>query len=104
MCVIPVATPHAHLLPRPSASHSCAHYRTHYLLRSLQDVPSLCRERAVLAAVQHSMTEEGRAAQLRGFEHVAAVTLVPEAFSVENGLLTPTFKLKRPQVRWCCHV
>ena len=64
-----------------------------------QDVPSLCREPAVAAAVFKSLQEEGRAAQLRGFEQVHAVELVPEPFTVENGLLTPTFKLKRPQAR-----
>lgn len=62
-------------------------------------MPSLCREKAVIQAIMHSMTQEGKAAQLRGFEQVAAITLVHEPFTVENGLLTPTFKLKRPVAR-----
>lgn len=65
----------------------------------MQDIPSLCRERAVIQAVMNSMMQEGKAAQLRGFEQVAHITLVPEPFTVENGLLTPTFKLKRPVAR-----
>ena len=64
-----------------------------------QDVPSLCKEPAVEAAVLKSLAEEGRAAQLRGFEQVQAIGLVPEPFSVENNMLTPTFKLKRPQAK-----
>jgi long-chain acyl-CoA synthetase len=45
------------------------------------------------------MAEEGRAAQLRGFEQVAAIHLHPQLFTVDNGLLTPTFKVKRPQAK-----
>eukprot|EP00887_Chlorella_sp_A99_P004337 scaffold15.g4337.t1 len=53
----------------------------------------------VVTSVLKSMLEEGRAAGLKGFEQVATVHLHPEQFSVENGLMTPTFKLKRPQAQ-----
>jgi long-subunit acyl-CoA synthetase (AMP-forming) len=35
--------------------------------------------------------------QLKGFEIVKDVYVCAEPFSVENDLLTPTFKLRRPQ-------
>lgn len=64
-----------------------------------KDPAELCRNPQVVAAVLKSMLEEGRAAGLKGFEQVAAIHLHPEPFSVENGMMTPTFKLKRPQAQ-----
>lgn len=63
------------------------------------DVGVLCTDADVRAAVHEAMIKEGRSAGLKGFEQVAAIVLVPELFSVDNGLLTPTFKLKRPQAQ-----
>ncbi|KAK9909434.1 hypothetical protein WJX75_002244 [Coccomyxa subellipsoidea] len=64
-----------------------------------QDLNRLVADPTVTTAVFNSILEEGRTSKLRGFEQVAAVTLVAEQFSVENNLLTPTFKLKRPQAK-----
>lgn len=36
---------------------------------------------------------------LQGFEMIKSLYLDPEQFSVENGLMTPTFKLKRPPLK-----
>jgi long-chain acyl-CoA synthetase len=59
----------------------------------------LCNDPRARRAVLADMDEIGREAQLRGFEFAKAVTLVPEPFTLENGLLTPTFKIKRPQAK-----
>lgn len=38
-------------------------------------------------------------ARLKGFERIAAVHLTAEPFSTDNNLMTPSFKLKRPQLQ-----
>lgn len=63
------------------------------------DLGQLCKDPRAKAAVLAEMDAVARDAQLRGFEFAKAVTLVAEPFSVENGLLTPTFKVKRPQAK-----
>ncbi|KAK9289045.1 hypothetical protein L1049_017516 [Liquidambar formosana] len=64
-----------------------------------KDLGQLCNDPRARAAVLADMDTIGREAQLRGFESAKAVTLVLEPFTMENGLLTPTFKIKRPQAK-----
>ncbi|GAB2287332.1 Long chain acyl-CoA synthetase 7 peroxisomal [Dionaea muscipula] len=63
------------------------------------DLGQLCKHPRARAAVLADMDALGREAELRGFEFAKAVALVPEPFTVENGLLTPTLKVKRPQAK-----
>ncbi|TVU26987.1 hypothetical protein EJB05_29565, partial [Eragrostis curvula] len=64
-----------------------------------EDLRQLCADPRAKAAVLADMDSIGKEAQLRGFEFAKAVTLVAEPFTLENGLLTPTFKVKRPQAK-----
>ncbi|KAF0692233.1 Aste57867_16670 [Aphanomyces stellatus] len=51
------------------------------------------------AAILKSMSDVAKEARLHGFECVKAIHVHGQVFSVENDLLTPTFKLKRPQLK-----
>ncbi|KAF9165083.1 hypothetical protein DFQ26_000631 [Actinomortierella ambigua] len=53
----------------------------------------------VRAAVLKELEKAGKAGALRGFEFVKRVYLTMDAFSVENNMMTPTFKVRRPQVK-----
>ncbi|OWZ24430.1 Long-chain-fatty-acid-CoA ligase [Phytophthora megakarya] len=50
-------------------------------------------------AVMKDMGRVAKGAQLRGFELVKSLHFHPEPFSLDQGLITPTFKLKRPQLK-----
>jgi long-chain acyl-CoA synthetase len=59
----------------------------------------LARNPKVARFLEQQLAEVAARAQLRGFEVVKRVFVATEDFTVENGLLTPTMKLKRHEVR-----
>lgn len=59
----------------------------------------LCKDAELAAEIQARLEAAGREDGLKGFEIVKRVLLYEEGFSVENDLMTPSFKLKRPQLK-----
>ena len=56
-----------------------------------------CAERKVRRAVVADMERVIKKTKFQGFERVRNVYLCLDPFTIENELLTPTLKLKRPQ-------
>ncbi|CAJ0757574.1 19105_t:CDS:2 [Entrophospora sp. SA101] len=59
----------------------------------------LCKEPKVKEHIKTALQKFGKANDLKGFENIKNIYLTSEPFSVENGMLTPTFKLKRHQAK-----
>lgn len=60
---------------------------------------ALCCNSALKEHIVKEMRKTGEQEGLTGFEHAKAITLKPEDFTVESGLLTPSMKLKRHQAK-----
>ncbi|KAG0489001.1 hypothetical protein HPP92_007812 [Vanilla planifolia] len=58
----------------------------------------LCKHQKAKSYILDELNATGRKHQLKGFEMLKAVHLEPRPFDVERELVTPTFKLKRPQL------
>jgi long-chain acyl-CoA synthetase len=59
----------------------------------------LCQEEGIRKHILQQLGAFGKANDLKGFENVKNIRLESNAFSPENGLLTPTFKLKRNEAK-----
>lgn len=58
-----------------------------------------CNDADLATEVQKRLETAGREDGLKGFEIIKGVVLFQDGFSVENDLMTPSFKLKRPQLK-----
>ncbi|XP_075466429.1 long-chain-fatty-acid--CoA ligase 1 isoform X2 [Ascaphus truei] len=59
----------------------------------------LCKDKEFKTIVLEDLVRLGKEAGLKTFEQVKDIAIHPEMFSIENGLLTPTLKAKRPELR-----
>uniref|UniRef100_A0A4W3JAU3 Long-chain-fatty-acid--CoA ligase n=1 Tax=Callorhinchus milii TaxID=7868 RepID=A0A4W3JAU3_CALMI len=59
----------------------------------------LCKNQKVKQAVLEDMVALGKESGLKSFEQVKDIVLHPEMLTVQSGLLTPTFKAKRAELR-----
>ncbi|KAG5022880.1 hypothetical protein JHK82_018780 [Glycine max] len=62
------------------------------------DFKSLCDNLKARKYILDELNSTGQKHQLRGFELLKAIHLEPIPFDMERDLITPTFKLKRPQL------
>lgn len=60
---------------------------------------SICRSPELHNTVLQDIQKLSKDAGLQGFETVKAIYITPKPFTVEDDLITPTFKLKRNKIQ-----
>eukprot|EP00800_Vazella_pourtalesii_P017344 TRINITY_DN524_c0_g2_i2.p1 TRINITY_DN524_c0_g2~~TRINITY_DN524_c0_g2_i2.p1 ORF type:complete len:659 (+),score=132.98 TRINITY_DN524_c0_g2_i2:47-2023(+) len=61
-------------------------------------IQELCCNKEVIKKIVSDLDEDGKEYGLNPFERIKQICLVVDQFTVENDMLTPTFKLKRLEV------
>ncbi|XP_070545515.1 long-chain-fatty-acid--CoA ligase 5-like isoform X2 [Ptychodera flava] len=87
-CLVGVVVPDEDTLPKLGTS-----------LGITGSFEELCENKAIKDAILEDMIKIGKEAGLYSFEQVKDIYLQSELCSVENGLMTPTFKYRRAVVR-----
>ncbi|XP_075313047.1 long-chain-fatty-acid--CoA ligase 5 isoform X2 [Odontesthes bonariensis] len=87
-CLIAIVVPDPDVLPGLSKKLGCQ-----------GSIEELCKKTEIKKAIISDMTKLGKEAGLKSFEQVKDVHLHPELFTIENGLLTPTLKAKRAELK-----
>ena len=59
----------------------------------------LCSNSNVKKAILDDLNAVGKKSGLKSFEQVKDIYVTSEGFTVENNLLTPTLKTKRPELK-----
>eukprot|EP00698_Gefionella_okellyi_P006851 TRINITY_DN164_c0_g3_i1.p1 TRINITY_DN164_c0_g3~~TRINITY_DN164_c0_g3_i1.p1 ORF type:complete len:726 (-),score=151.83 TRINITY_DN164_c0_g3_i1:44-2221(-) len=66
---------------------------------NMEFIRAVCKAPQLNKAIMADITSLGKAAKLVGYEFPKKILVESELFSVENDLLTPTFKLRRPALQ-----
>ncbi|OZJ02469.1 hypothetical protein BZG36_04104 [Bifiguratus adelaidae] len=61
----------------------------------MEGFKKLCENKEVAKALIYELETIGKGRGLRGFEQVKSLCIKPEPMTMENGILTPTLKIKR---------
>jgi len=62
------------------------------------DFVTLCKDERLKRHIYASLVKVAERTKLKGFEYIKNIYLEPEPWTVENNLLTPTLKAKRPEL------
>uniref|UniRef100_A0A671Y2Y7 Long-chain-fatty-acid--CoA ligase n=1 Tax=Sparus aurata TaxID=8175 RepID=A0A671Y2Y7_SPAAU len=87
-CLVAIVVPDPEVLPGFAKDLNCQ-----------GSIEELCKNTEVKKAILSDMIKLGKEAGLKSFEQVKDVYLHPEQFTIENGLLTPTLKAKRAELK-----
>jgi len=71
----------------------------HLEITEKSDDDELCKNNKIKEVIVADLLEIGKSTKRPPYEFIRAIVLVPYEFSTENDFLTPSMKLKRPQLR-----